>query len=186
MATSAASRKRRVPIDPHLTTLDALNGADEPAFVGTLGFVFEDSPWVAARSWPLRPFGSVEALHASMCSTVRNAPLDVQLALVKAHPDLVGRAAGNGMLTPASTAEQHGAGLDRLSQAETALVRELNAAYRRRFGFPFVICVREKNKAAIVSGLQSRLNNDRATELRAALAEIEKIARLRLLDVIVR
>jgi 2-oxo-4-hydroxy-4-carboxy-5-ureidoimidazoline decarboxylase len=161
-------------------TLDELNAADEATFVNALGFIFEESPWVAARTWPARPFADVAALHAAMCAAVAAAPLDERLALIRAHPDLVGHAARTGALSPASANEQAAAGLDRLESEEAAMFATLNAAYTARFGFPFVICVRESKKDAIVAGLRSRARNDLATEVAAALREIEKIARLRL------
>jgi 2-oxo-4-hydroxy-4-carboxy-5-ureidoimidazoline decarboxylase len=161
-------------------TLDELNAADEPTFVAALGFIFEDSPWVAARTWPARPFADGAALHAAMCAVVAAAPLDERLALIRAHPDLVGHAARSGALSAASVAEQAAAGLDRLEPEEVAMFTTLNAAYKARFAFPFVICARENKKTAIVDGLRSRLHNDPATEITAALSEIAKIARLRL------
>ncbi len=106
------------------------------------------------------------------------------MALIAAHPDLVGRAARNGTLTPSSREEQAAAGLDRLGPAEIATFDELNAAYRERFGFPFVICVRENRKEAIVRGLRERVRNAREAEIGTAIGEIEKIARLRLLDLV--
>jgi OHCU decarboxylase len=164
--------------------LDALNVADEPTFVAALGFIFEDSPWVAARAWLHRPFASIDALHAAMCAVVDAAPLEERLALIGAHPDLVGRAAQRGTLTPASAGEQAAAGLDRLDPEEVAMFAQLNAAYSQRFGFPFIICVRENKKDAIVAGLRARVHNDRPTEIETALAEIAKIARLRLTDTV--
>jgi 2-oxo-4-hydroxy-4-carboxy-5-ureidoimidazoline decarboxylase len=161
-------------------TLDALNAAGEASFVATLGGIFEHSPWVAARAWPERPFATVADLHAAMCRAVARATRDEQLGLIVAHPDLVGRAALAGSLTPASRDEQAAAGLDRLSPDEIAAFGTLNAVYRARFGFPFVICVREHRKAAILAGLRSRVKNAREAEIATALGEIEKIARLRL------
>ncbi len=163
-------------------TLDALNVADETAFVAALGFIFEHSPWVAARTWPQRPFPTSAALHRAMCGVVAAATSDEQLALIRAHPDLVGQAARAGTLSPASTREQAAAGLDRLAPADVRTFLTLNRAYRDRFGFPFIVCVREHTRDAIVSGLRSRLSNDLRQEMHAALAEIEKIARLRLND----
>lgn len=161
-------------------TLDELNAADEATFVGALGFVFEESPWAAARTWPARPFADAGALHAAMCTVVGAASLAERLALIRAHPDLVGHAALTGKLSAASAAEQTAAGLDRLESDEAALFAALNAAYTARFGFPFVICVRENTKEAIVASLRSRVRNDLETEIATALREIEKIARLRL------
>jgi OHCU decarboxylase len=165
-------------------TLDALNDADEPTFVTALGFIFEDSPWIAARTWPLRPFADLDALHRAMCGVVAAASADERVALIRAHPDLVGRAARQGTLSPASADEQAAAGLDRLDAEDVAMFARLNAAYAARFGFPFVICVRENKKDAIVAGLSARVHNDRAAEIDAALSEIGKIARLRLADAV--
>ncbi len=165
-------------------TLDALNAADEATFVNALGFIFEHSPWVAARVWPRRPFATVSALHAAMCAVVAAASPHERLTLIRAHPDLVGGAASAGTLTTASADEQAAAGLNRLDREEAALFARLNAAYWARFGFPFVICVRENKKAAIVAGLQARLGNDRATEMATALSEIAKIGALRLADAV--
>jgi OHCU decarboxylase len=180
VATSAAPRIRSVPIEPHLTTLDALNVADTATFVNALGFIFEDSPWVAERTWARRPFADIDALHTAMCAVVAAAQPSEQLALIRAHPDLVGRAALAGTLSPASASEQAAAGLDRLDPEEVVMFEQLNAAYRSRFHFPFVICVRENKKSAIAAGLASRVRNERPTEITTALAEIAKIARLRL------
>jgi OHCU decarboxylase len=119
-----------------------------------------------------------------MCAVVAAAPLEERLALIGAHPDLVGRAALAGTLTPASAGEQAAAGLDRLDPEEIAMFAQLNAAYTQRFGFPFIVCVRENKKDAIIAGLRARVGNDRATEIATALGEIAKIARLRLLDAV--
>jgi 2-oxo-4-hydroxy-4-carboxy-5-ureidoimidazoline decarboxylase len=119
-----------------------------------------------------------------MCAVVSVAPLEEQLALIRAHPDLVGRAARSGTLSPASAGEQAAAGLDQLDREEAAVFARLNAAYMSRFGFPFVICVRENKKDAILAGFRSRSGNERTTEIATALGEIAKIARLRLADTI--
>jgi OHCU decarboxylase len=107
---------------------------------------------------------------------------DEQVALIRAHPDLVGRAALAGTLSSASTAEQAAAGLDRLTPDEIADFTRLNAEYQARFGFPFVICARENKKESILAGFSARLTNSREREIQAALAEIAKIGWLRLLD----
>jgi len=119
-----------------------------------------------------------------MCAAVNAAPLDERLALIRAHPDLVGRAALAGTLSAASAGEQAAAGLDRLDPEEAAMFARLNAVYTARFGFPFVICVRENKREAILRGLRERAENDRATEIATALGEIAKIARLRLADAV--
>lgn len=163
-------------------TLTQLNALDREEFVRVVGPVFEHSPWIAEWTWSQRPFADVARLHAALCETVRAAGEDQQLALIRAHPDLVGKLALAGQLTRESTGEQASAGLDRLTPAEVALFQENNAAYKGKFGFPFVICARLNKKEAILNGFQLRLNNSREQEIRAALGEIFKIAQLRLQD----
>src|SRR5579862_2578678 len=119
-------------------TLAALNSGDAASFVAALGHLFEHSPWVAEGTYPRRPFRDAESLYAALCRTMYEAPVERQLALVRAHPDLAGRIAQAGALTADSTREQAAAGLDRLSEAESAEIGRLNSAYTRRFGFPFV------------------------------------------------
>lgn len=165
-------------------SLQQINSMGLEEFVGALGFLFEDSPWIAAHTWEARPFGSVLALHKALCSTMYGAGRERQTALIQAHPDLVGRVAQAGTLTPASAGEQASAGLDRLSPEEAAQFAALNRAYQERFGFPFVICVRENKKEGILAGFDARLNNSRDKEIDTALDEIAKIAWLRLLDVV--
>jgi OHCU decarboxylase len=161
-----------------------LNAGTREAFVASCGGFFEHSAWVAERAWEKRPFVSVGDLHEKMSAAVRAASQDEQLALIRAHPDLVGRLAREGRLTSASTAEQAAAGLTALSDDEAAAFERYNAAYRERFGFPFVICARENKKNAILAAFPVRLANDRQAEVAAALREIEKIARLRIDDAI--
>jgi OHCU decarboxylase len=119
-----------------------------------------------------------------MCAVVRQSGEDRQLALIRAHPDLVGRAALAGTLTKESTGEQASAGLNRLTPEEVALFQRQNAAYQEKFGFPFVICARLNKKEAILAGFERRLKNSRAEEMKTALEEIFKIAELRLKDLI--
>jgi 2-oxo-4-hydroxy-4-carboxy-5-ureidoimidazoline decarboxylase len=162
-----------------IAQLNALSPAD---FTRVVGPVFEHSPWIAEATASKRPFETVEQMHRALCETVRNAPVEKQLDLIQAHPDLVGRAALSGTLTTESTKEQASAGLNNLSQAEIALFQKQNAAYREKFGFPFVICARLNKKEAIIAGFERRLQNDRAQEIKTALEEIYKIATLRLRD----
>ena len=169
--------RRRCP----LTKLNALTQAE---FVGIVGPVFESSPWIAEEAWPKRPFADLAQLHRALCETVGRASGEKQLALIHAHPDLVGRAAVAGTLTPESNREQASAGLDRLTASEIATFKELNEAYRGKFGFPFVICARLNKKEAILNGFHARLQHSRAEEIKSALAEIEKIAYLRLADIV--
>lgn len=154
--------------------------------VGLLGHLFEHSPWVVAETWDERPFATVADLHHALCGTMRAASDERKLALIRAHPDLVGRAALTGTLTPSSVREQQAAGLgpDDLSAGEIAAFSAANAAYTERFGFPFVICARANRKGQILTGFAERLNHDRATEIATALDQIARIAWYRLIDVV--
>jgi len=164
--------------------LTSLNQLDAEGFVAVCGPVFEHSPWIAERAAELRPFPTVAALQQAMCQIVEQASTHEQVALIRAHPDLVGRLAREGRLTAESTTEQAAAGLTALTAAEAAAFDQYNLAYRDRFGFPFVICARENRKDAILAAFPVRLQNDRQTEITTALAEIYKIGRLRLLDAV--
>jgi OHCU decarboxylase len=144
--------------------------------------VFEHSPWIAEATWAQRPFTSIDQLHGVLCQTVRESSESEKLALIRAHPDLVGRAALAGTLTRESTGEQASAGLNKLAVEEIAAFQKYNAAYREKFGFPFVICARLNKKEAILAGFAARLHNSPQQEVAAALAEIFKIAELRLRD----
>jgi OHCU decarboxylase len=157
---------------------------DRDAFAARFGGVFEASPWVAQAAYGFGPFADVAALHEAMTTVVAAAPRERQLELIRAHPDLAGRAAVAGELTPESTAEQAAAGLDRLTPAEVDRISALNAAYRERFGFPFVICAREHDADAIADAMERRLANDPDGEVVVALHEIGRIARLRLEDLV--
>jgi len=165
-------------------TVTEVNSLSCDEFVRVLGPVFERSPWVAEATWPKRPFASRAALHAALCETVACTGARKQLALIRSHPDLAGKLASAGALTAASAHEQADAGLDRLTPEETGLFRENNAAYRAKFGFPFVICARLNRKEAILDGFRARLPNSREQEIQTALQEIFKIAELRLNDLI--
>jgi len=169
-----------------MSSLAHLNQVDQAAFVVTLGHLFEHSPWVAEETWAKRPFANAEAFHAALCATMRAAPLEKQLALIRAHPDLAGRLAQQKKLTTESTREQASAGLNELTDAELVEFTRLNDAYQAKFGFPFIICARLNAKAAILAAMQARLPNTLAAEHAAALAEIEKIAWLRLQDALLK
>jgi len=139
--------------------------------------LFEHSPWVEARADACPSSGD---RHADLMAVVRDAAPEEQLALIRAHPELAGKAAIDGSLTEASAAEQASAGLDRLTRAEFDRFHALNAAYREKFGFPFIICVRLTDKAGILAAMERRLTNDRDAEIANALDEIGEIVRLRL------
>jgi OHCU decarboxylase len=165
-------------------TLTQLNSISCDEFVRVVGPVFEHSPWIAEETWSKRPFDSVEELQSALCQTVVDAAEEKQLALIRAHPDLVGKLALAGQLTKESTGEQSSAGLDRLSPEEVALFQSNNAAYKAKFGFPFIICARLNKKEAILNGFKLRLQNSREQEIKTALEEIGKIAYLRFQDIV--
>ena len=162
-----------------------LNSMDQEAFVAALAGIFEGPPWIVRQAWQDRPFADRDDLHRALCAVMNSAPVEQQIALIRAHPDLVGKAALAGTLTSASTGEQAAAGLDRLSSEEIANFQDLNARYHETFGFPFVICARENKKASILAGFTTRLANTREQEIATALQEIAKIANLRLNDTVI-
>lgn len=161
-------------------TLAELNARDRDTFVETLGWIFEDSPWVAERAWPRRPFASLEALHQAMIDVVQQANETEQLALLCAHPDLGTRA----RISDASTGEQRGAGLDRLDMAEYERLQRLNGEYRRRFGFPFLFAIKGSTKEDVLTALELRVGRSRDEELAEALRQVFRIAGFRLEDVV--
>src|SRR5207245_8192848 len=145
-------------------TVNLLNRASRDEFEGALGGTFERSPWVAARAIEARPFAGVAALHAAMVAVVRGASHEEQLALLRAHPDLAGRAARAGALTNESSAEQSSVGLDRLDDEEYERFGRLNASYREKLGFPFIIAVRRHDEKAILAAFESRLGTEPTAE----------------------
>jgi 2-oxo-4-hydroxy-4-carboxy-5-ureidoimidazoline decarboxylase len=158
----------------------AINAMDRPAFVQTFGGIFENSPWVAEQAWDKRPFADLDAMHAAMVNIVRYAAVPAQLALLQSHPDLAGKEAQAGTMTASSVTEQASAGLDALSKEEMAQIAELNAAYRQKFGFPFIIAVRMHTKEGIFFEFRRRLQNETQTEYAHNLENVYAITRLRL------
>ena len=163
-----------------MTSIEALNRATPAEFVAHLAGVFEHSPWVAERVLAARPFASIATLHGAMAAAVAAAGEALQLRLIRAHPDLAGHAALRGELTPESTYEQLSAGLSACTPVQLERLQALNAEYRRRFDFPFILAVKGHQPASIIAALETRLANDRDAELRAALEQIGLIARFRL------
>jgi 2-oxo-4-hydroxy-4-carboxy-5-ureidoimidazoline decarboxylase len=162
-------------------TLGQLNTGDRAAFVAALGDIFEHAPWVAERAYAARPFTSVAALHDAMMQAVRAAPRDQQVAFLRGHPELAGKVARAGAMAAESKTEQGGLGLDRLSEADFARFERANAAYAEKFGFPFIVCVRNhKSAESIFAAFEQRVGNDPDAEFAAALTEIGHITRLRL------
>ncbi len=161
-------------------TLDHLNTCDRDAFVTAVGDIFEHAPWVAERAIAARPYPTVTALHDAMMDVVRSAPRTEQLAFLRGHPELGGKVSRAGAMTADSVAEQGGLGLDQLSDEEFAHFERLNAAYGKKFGFPFIICVRRHTRDSILAAFERRGGNDVDAEFAAAIAEIGFITRLRL------
>ena len=162
--------------------MDALEAGrlDRDAFVARFGGVFEESPWIAAAAWERRPFAGVAGLHAAMVAVVDEAPRDERLALIRAHPDLGTKA----RIGDESTREQAAAGLDRLTPEQYERITALTAAHRERFGIPFIVCAREHTPDTIIAAAEARAGAAAEDEELIALAEIAKIARLRLDDLL--
>jgi len=163
-----------------MTSLAELNAATREAFVERLGGVFEHSPWVAERVYDRKPFATRDALHAAMVSAVEEAGPERQLVLLRAHPELAGRAAVRGEMTTFSMDEQGGSGLLNCSPEELARLQELNRAYAEKFGFPFIIAVRGLDRGAIIATFERRLGNEREAEIAEALRQIARITDFRL------
>src|SRR5688572_23818573 len=161
-------------------TIRELNLLDKPAFIDALGWIFEGSPWVADRSFGLKPFRDLDALSSAMTVAVAQATRDEQLALLRAHPDLGGRA----RMSEASVGEQAGVGLDRLTPVEFDELQRLNTAYRQRFGFPFILAVKGSTKGQVLEALGERLTRDAAEEFAEALGQAGRIARSRLQELL--
>ena len=161
-------------------SLDSLNTGSDADFTTALGDIFEHSSWVAQEAAKKRPFASIKDLHDAMMAVLRAAPAATQLALVKAHPDLAGKAARSGTMTADSISEQGSVGLDRLTDAEYARFTRLNDAYQAKFGIPFIVCVRRHTKDSILNEFERRLAHDSANAINTAIGEIGRITALRL------
>lgn len=160
---------------------------DRATFVATFGGIFEHSPWVAEAAWDagLAPEAdTADGLHRCLCAALAPASAERKLALLQAHPDLAGKLAQAGRLTAESTHEQASAGLDQLTDAERRIFTTLNDTYTARFSFPFIIAVKGRSKAEILAAFETRIANTRDTELATALAQVERIALLRLKDLL--
>jgi 2-oxo-4-hydroxy-4-carboxy-5-ureidoimidazoline decarboxylase len=160
--------------------LAALNQMSPTDFAAVMGDTFELAPWVAEAAAQKRPYATVSQLHAAMIGILRSAPRDGQLSFLRQHPDLAGKAARAGQITDDSQREQASAGLDSLSDAEFARFHRLNDAYKARFGFPFIICVRRHSRHSILAQFERRLINDQAAEFATAMQEVSYITRLRI------
>jgi 2-oxo-4-hydroxy-4-carboxy-5-ureidoimidazoline decarboxylase len=157
-------------------TIPELNTCNRDQFVAALGWIFEDSPWVAERAWDQRPFSSIRQLHAAMVAAVDSATRDEQLTLLRAHPDLGTRA----RMSDASSGEQAGVGLDRLTAANFERLQRLNGAYREKFGYPFLFAVTGSTTQQILAALEDRVSKSPEEEFVEALRQVARIAEFRL------
>ncbi len=169
---------------PKKLSVEEVNSMGQAEFVSQFGPLFEHSPWVAEGAWCGRPFDDLDSLHEAFVDAVQEASAERRIALIRAHPDLAGKAALAGGLTDESAREQASAGLDRLSSEEYQEFHRLNDAYREKFGLPFVVCVRDHTKKTIFSSVERRLAHTQGEEIEAALGEISRISRLRLEDLV--
>mgnify|MGYP001816233039 CR=1 FL=1 len=160
--------------------IDDINHSSPTRFVELLGTIFEHSPWVAELAYAERPFASRDQLHQVMSAAVSRAPEVQRMALLCQHPELAGREADAGTLTDDSKREQAGAGLNQCTAGELLTIKSLNQAYRAKFDFPFIIAVTGLDKYQIIAAMENRLGNSIETEFDTAIAEVEKIARIRI------
>src|SRR3954470_15303248 len=161
-------------------TISDLNDCSQADFAASLANVFEHSPWIAEQAAAARPLAGVRSLFAAMTAVIDAASPETRLALIRAHPDLANKTQRAAGLTAESTSEQTGAGLDRLSDAEYEAFERVNNAYRAKFGFPYILCVRRHTKDSILRDFERRLPNDAAAEVATSIGEIGRIAALRL------
>jgi 2-oxo-4-hydroxy-4-carboxy-5-ureidoimidazoline decarboxylase len=169
---------------PPALSMAQFNALDHAGFLDRVGGVYEHSSWVAELVWGMRPFATVESLHAAMQHAVTSSACERQIELIRAHPELLGKLAA-AELTEASRGEQASAGLDRCTAEERLRLQALNQSYREKFGFPFVVAVRGLNWSDIIARLSVRLAHERDPEISIAIAEIGRIARFRLGDIII-
>ncbi|MBU6188862.1 MAG: 2-oxo-4-hydroxy-4-carboxy-5-ureidoimidazoline decarboxylase, partial [Betaproteobacteria bacterium] len=168
-------------------TLDQLNRASREAFTRLLDGTYEHSPWIAERAWEARPFTTIAGLKLALIAAVRASSREEQLALIRAHPELAGKAMLAKTLTNESTLEQGKAGLTQCTPEEFRLIHSLNDRYNQRFGFPFILAVRGPrgtglNKQAILSAFERRVAHHPDFEFSEALRNIHRIAEIRLDD----
>jgi len=163
-----------------MLTIEAINALPLDDAAAALSSVIENSPWVVRAALAHRPFASVDHLHDAMMTVAGNAPLETRLALLRAHPELAGSSVPLAEMTADSRAEQGTAGLDSLADSERAAFDALNRAYRERFTFPFIIAVREHDRASILAAFRQRLGNTADAEMAIALGEMAKVSRARL------
>ncbi|WP_066739017.1 2-oxo-4-hydroxy-4-carboxy-5-ureidoimidazoline decarboxylase [Cupriavidus sp. D384] len=165
-------------------TITQLNAMPEAEFIKVLGGIYEHSPWFAEAVAKQRPFANAAELAAALRSAVDAAGQDAQVKLVRAHPELAGKAAVRGELTAESTREQAGAGLDQCTAEEFQRLQDLNTAYNRKFGFPFILAVRGYDRHGIIDAFARRIENEPAVELQTCINQIHRIAQFRLNDLV--
>lgn len=158
------------------STIKELNNSEKNEFVELLSDVYEESAWVAEQVHSKRPFSSVQALNDAMRDTVDSASRDTQLELLRAHPDLGEQTE----MTDASETEQASAGLTDLSPAQYDTFQQLNNQYREKFGFPFIMAVKNKSPEVIQTAMEDRVEHERDQEFETALSQVHEIAKLRL------
>lgn len=163
-------------------TIDNINALSAADFAAAFGDIAEHSAWVAEGAASRRPFADREAMIAAFEASMRAADAAHHLALIRAHPDLAGRAAIAGELTADSTAEQKGAGLDTLTAAEFERFTSLNTRYKAKYHFPFIFAVKGATKDMILAAFEARLKNSEKAEFEMALTQIARIFRFRLED----
>lgn len=164
--------------------IERLSTLDRETFLAAVGAVFEHSPWVMERAWEKRPFATRAALIAVLGEVLETAERELQLSLINAHPELAGKAAVRGELTADSAREQAGAGLTACSPEEFAEIRRLNAAYREKFGWPFIVAVKGLSRQDIIGAMERRLGRSPDEEFSAALAQILRIGSFRLCELV--
>jgi chitin deacetylase len=184
---------RRIDIARHWAAAHPHKRIERPSqmsrerFVERFGAIFEHSPWIAERAWGLElgpAHDSAAGLHNALCRMFRAAGPGERLGVLKAHPDLAGKLAAAKRLTPESAAEQASAALDALTDEERAAFQKMNTDYVAKHGFPFIIAVRDNSKATILKAFETRIGNDSATEFATACTQVERIAELRLKDLL--
>ena len=161
-------------------TLAELNRLDRAQFVAALSGIYEHSLWIPGEAWPRKPFATIDELHTAMAAVVAQAGPERQLTLIRAHPELAGKAMVRGALTADSATEQSGAGLTQCTPQEFARLQDLNARYNAKFGFPFILAVKGYDRAGVIAEFSRRIDNDLDAEFAECLRQIDKIARLRL------
>ena len=165
-------------------SLELVNSADKSEFIALLGGVFENTPWIAEDVLACRPFRSIEELHRAMMQCVHDAPPSRQLTLIRAHPELAGREAAEGILTSDSTSEQDRLGFLALTRSELEEISELNRRYRDKFGFPCIVALRQhETRESVIAEMTRRIGNDAATEIENTLQQIGHITRGRLVKI---